>query len=88
MTSDDPVIVDGRCVCCDLPPASCGKVLEQQRRAEYAARRAAALRLPGVVVAKIPGNCPSCHERFAANEPIVHTPAGWAPVLCCTPLGA
>lgn len=69
-----------RCTCCDLPVASCGKALEDARRAAAAAERTVRLAFPGWVAAAWPGLCLRCGDRFAAGAPIRSYAQGWS---CC-----
>lgn len=57
-----------RCDCCDLLPESCGKAIEQRRRAEQL--EAIKNLPPGWFAAKFPGTCTNCGEDFDADTPI------------------
>jgi hypothetical protein len=73
-----------RCVCCDLPIASCGAEIERRQRAEATVARLRALDQPGVFAASYDGPC-ICGEWFKAGAPITRgKQAGtWRAVLCC-----
>lgn len=70
----------GRCICCDLPPSSCGKAIEAKQRREAAETRAARLATPGWHGALYAGFCLRCGDRFGVGEPIRQYAQGWA---CC-----
>lgn len=70
-----------RCGCCDLPVESCGRVIEEARRAEAATERSRLLALSGWFAAEFESKCARCGEWFQPGTPIHRVAAiGWA---CC-----
>ena len=69
-----------RCDCCDLPIESCGKAIENRRRAEAFLDRTRLLAKPGWFAAGYAGTCSDCGEHFDEGQPIHRARDGWS---CC-----
>lgn len=73
-----------RCVCCDLPIASCGKQVEDRETALEREVPAAMLATPRWFAAKFGGLCMRCGDYdFAAGEPITRLDNGSWAAGCC-----
>lgn len=66
---------DGRCVCCGLEPASCGKAVEALQWRQVMLDRQAMVRR-GAFPAAYGGTCSKCGERFAEKTLIRRDPDG------------
>lgn len=59
---------EARCECCDLPTSSCGRVVEQQQRAEAVTRRQALIDTRRWFPSSYRGQCADCGDWFAAGD--------------------
>lgn len=82
LTGEDPAD-PGRCVCCALPMASCGRAIAE---AAEQAHRARARRERGTEIeARYTGICADCKTYFAAGALIEWDDeiGGWRALACC-----